>query len=346
MSVVDAWVFDGLDSESDLEIIGGKFIYGGDLSTDTPGGVGKSWHAYNSNHLILSIPEQAGKTVNVLAKIKINSSSDSTLFWVSPSVINNDISPQIKLAYNQSLARLELYRGATLLAYGSHAVPLSAFNTYQIEYLIHSSSGKFKVFINGNTTADIDYTGNTQNQASDSVRSLRFGADSNWCPNMYVYGVICANSDGSVDNGRIPANAAYSMVSCVSDGATIWTPNSGSTAYTQIDEALGAPNDDTDYVKTSTLNAKNICGVQNISGAGRIIMVQGFWRAKRNATGTCGVKFGTKVGADENQSSEYFLPATYGNYKLNITTKDGANAFTQSDINAPLQLTAQLTTAG
>jgi hypothetical protein len=346
MSFIRIWPFDEIDSTADLPTID-AVGWATTFSAIYPDGFssGKSLILDRSdNYAILSFPNnQAGKTLNLgIYFTPINSG-----YVLSFGSTRKGLVQQVSLHYDAANEKLSLYRGGSLLATMSGILASGVFNFLQITTLI-ADAGSFKLYVNGNPTPDIDYTGDTQAQASDDVHSISLGSlngASGGTTAAYFFAPMLFNTDGSDNNGKVPPNYKYAILHPDSDGASIWTPSTGVTANPLIDEPQGAWND-SDHVSANTMSARNICGVPSIGEAvDGIIGVQLHSRLSRVNTGTVGVKTGVKVATDEQLSDEKFLPSQANNHVDAWEYKAGTTKFTGSDIDI-IELVTDLTTAG
>jgi hypothetical protein len=349
MSFKGGWPFDEWDSAEDINRYWGGYYTGNESFSSSilpEGGIGKSMLIPSNGGIRFGLPSnQSGKTMHILWIYRMLSAVDlRAIFHINST--KGAVTPQLTITVDADSGFLKLYRGVTLLATGSTSISPDNFYAYQIEAIIANTGGVLKVNINGNPTPDIDFSGDTQNQATDDVWGIGNSYDGAISIRSgYLYCPIIWNSDGTANNTKIPLNLTHFIQHSSSDGASIWTPNSGADAYPAIDDPLGTSDDNTSYVKTSTLNDKNIVGMgPALSDAGDVLAVQQHARIGRQNIGTAGVKIGTKVGATEQQSAEIFLPSSYIDIVKVHEFKTGTTPFSVADINTPLELTAELTT--
>jgi hypothetical protein len=336
--------FDELDNLADLPYIGAANWQLNSLSADVPNGFsGKSIYAPGDCQLLCKMPsDQSGKTLYGWVGIKLACNRSGPVMVICNSYVLST-GDQLALYYNLSTEKFELYRGATLLGVSADTFANNAWHIFQYKALIHNSTGLFDLYVNNNPTATIALSGiDTQNQSSDSVLNISFSYAGG--AGIYVYRPIFFNGDGSKNNTKVPYNIAHEILHPSADGATEWTPNTGTDAYARINNLQGAPDDDTSYVKADALNDENIVAVGNPSGSiGTVAAVQVNSRAKRSTASAAGVKFGILIGADAQQGIENFLSSTYVNYIDVFETKTGGTEMSSTDLNN-LELTAKLTT--
>jgi len=197
MTFVRGWSFDEFDVSSDVSIYNGQ-ISVVDLSSSVPLGMignslivqGVSW---GNAYLKLPFPEQSGKTINLGVRLLINTQG------VLINIEDVTDGSQLTLSINAA-GRFVLKRGNTILSTGTQAHTFGAWYDIQLKALIHSSAGLCAVYINGNSTPDINITGvNTQNQSTDLINILLFGysttTDGSAASEFYVYLPILFNTD-------------------------------------------------------------------------------------------------------------------------------------------------------
>jgi hypothetical protein len=348
MSAILLLSFDEMDNAYDASYLYPCLISGNSATVDptTPFGSGKSIVTYigaangDGRFSVSLMANQAGKTLNFGFHAMVL--GFGVFFSLHSVDIGGGLAQQIALRRNGS-GYLELFRGSTLIATGTTYIAPDVFVFYQVTALIDNDDGAVAVRLNGNPVPDIDFSGDTQHQSVNSVMQVAFGNDGLvGYTTIYLYQLVAFNSDGTTNNGLVPVKLTHAHLHPVSDGAEIWTPNAGSFAYTRIDELSGAPND-ADYVKTSTLSAKNRCLVGPASSVGEVAAVQVLSRYNKPVVGAVAVKSGVIAGASEAQSVAKYLPSGLSNYNDVFEYKTGTTKFAASDIaSGTLEVTSQV----
>lgn len=153
---------------------------------------------------------------------------------------------------------LELRRGSsagTIL--GTSAVGLIATGSFyfiELKVLV-GNSGTYDVRINN--VSVLSGSGDTQNTAVAQWTIVQFGGGTG----TVVDDFYINDGTGSINN-NFWGDTRIDVVYPDGDGASSgWTPSTGTTHYTLIDEA--APNGDTDYNSTATINAIDEVTMQN-----------------------------------------------------------------------------------
>lgn len=345
MSWVFGASFDEMDVYTDLDYLATPSIASSvATSSVTPLGVGKSM--LNTGYLAFLLPNQAGKTINVgVYQRVIGVGCFLTFLDKEPDLYSASTSHQVDLCRNAS-GYLELRKpDATVLATGTTFIDTALFYYFQVTALI-DNAGSFQVRINGNSTPDINFSGDTQQQSTTNVKSIMFGRQafgSESKADSYVYRPVVFNTDGSDNNSLVPARLTHAHMHGTSDGADIWTPSSGGTIYNLIDELHGAPND-ADYGSTSTLNAFNRVKPAALSNVGSVAAVQVLSRFNKPVAGTIAVKPGFKAGGTEAQAAQRYLSTGISNYVDTFEYKTGTTKVAASDLtDGTFEITAQVT---
>jgi hypothetical protein len=71
-----------------------------------------------------------------------------------------------------NLGFLQVFRGGTLLATGSIPLAITTWTRMRIEYLVASSGGYVRAYLNGSSTAAVDFTGDTLTSFNNPVSRL------------------------------------------------------------------------------------------------------------------------------------------------------------------------------
>jgi hypothetical protein len=283
---------------------------------------------------------QAGKVLNFGIHARIINTG--VFFSLHSTDVGNGFAQQISIRRNGS-GYLQLRRGNTTLATGETYIDPNSFTFFQITVFI-DAAGYCAVRLNGNPDPDINFSGDTQNQETNSVWQFSLGKDGlENIASSHFYQIVVFNSDGTANNGLVPPKLTPVHIHADADGATTWTPSTGADAYALIDDPIGAPND-TDYASTSTLNAKNRCLLAAQTAIGDVAAVQVLSRFEKSGVGTLAVKSGLIAGANEVQSAEKYLPDGISNYLDTFEFKTGSTPFAAADLESgDMEITAQLT---
>lgn len=152
------------------------------------------------------------------------------------------------LAYRRETANTQTLIGQST----GPVIVANAWQHLEVKVLFHDSAGSIQVRVEGTTMLNITGVKTTANTvgAINTCHnvSLRHANGSGGNVTMWKDFVIWDDT-GSVNNNFLGLVQVYKIVPD-SDVTLNWTPNSGSTGYTQIDEA--DPDEDTTYISASS----------------------------------------------------------------------------------------------
>ncbi len=143
--------------------------------------------------------------------------------------------------------------GGTTIATGTTAVVVNTWYYMEIKLFVNGASGTCEVHLNGAT----EIASTVGNFGSTNTGDLAFLGLNGTCTFDDVY---ACDTSGSV-NTTFLGDSRVQTIYPTADGAhTAWTPNSGSTHWTQVSETT--PDGDTTYVSDLTPNDIDsyVCG--------------------------------------------------------------------------------------
>lgn len=252
-------------------------------------------------------------------------------FWWQPVniTLNNTLfvntllgsTSQCGIYLSNTLLWSALRGGSTSLATASFPLPDYGWHHYKLYIHIDNVSGRVKLDVDSINL--IDFTGDTQPATPSTIDRIYFGANGARC---YLDDLILDDSQNWVDvrfNGLIPN----------SDVTTDWTPSTGSTHYTLVDEV---PYDDADYLETNTDAQQEIYGLTDWTGTNKTPQMTVTWvRALKTTADTQKLKLIVKSGAttDVGAAQDVFTTATYLS-RIDETDPNTGVAWTDSGIDA------------
>ena len=242
--------------------------------------------------------------------------------------------------YLQSDGYLRIYRGdynGTLLDTTS-TYPLSAnvWAFIEIKVYIHDSAGTVQLKVNGNTVSNLTSQDTRQYGAYITYVSYR-----NQGTQQFRFCDLWITDGEFLGDCRIKtyfpdSDETYQM----------FQRSAGSDNYALVDDT--DPDDDTTYVESATLNAKDSFGITP-SLPGVVKAIQLSTMAKK--TGTAQVKMKNLIrsgGSDYNSTDEKTLSTGYSNLmSIHETDPDDSNPWTQAKVSGAefgYQITAITTT--
>lgn len=231
---------------------------------------------------------------------------------------------------------LNIYRGTTAgTLLGS--LPNGTFQTsvwygLVIRATIHSATGAVDVWVNGGSSPALSLTGvNTQNTANAWCTRLSSGGDFGGLRIDDVYvndasGGVSTGNDGDLRIYRLDPNADGSF--------TDFTASAGNR-FQCVDDGA-SPNDDTDYVSSSTAGQKVSFALTDLPvSTGTITGVQVFHRVRKDEGGTRESRAFLKSGGSTQNEATESLSVSYQTYKGAMRTIDPATgvAWTIAGVN-------------
>lgn len=199
------------------------------------------------NFIRKHVPDQAGKTLIVGGRIRLNSNatSDSALF-IARGLLADQLHIEI-----QNNANVRLMRGFTELAIQSAVVTAAAWQYVEWEFSVHNSTGHTKVWVDGTLVMDVSAL-DTQNGSTDTIDQIELGGLESVSGADFagIDDVYCLNTDGAELNARLEGETRVLGRLATSDGSvTDFTPSTPGDHYILVDED---PETTTDYVEDTT----------------------------------------------------------------------------------------------
>jgi len=200
-----------------------------------------------------------------------------------------------------NIGQVRLYRGDTMVASTSpNLIKTNAWHFMELEYVGHASTGRTTLYVDGAKV--VQFTGNTQNLAPYAFNGLQFrgGTSSGYLiDDLYVTDTAARFGERRIET-LLPNGD-------VSGGQ--FTPSSGSTAFSMIDDNLVSASD---YVSATALGSKSLFNLSNLStNPDKIDAVQlNVWATKTDAA-TRQLQTIVKSGSVETNSPDYNLPTNH-----------------------------------
>jgi len=122
----------------------------------------------------------------------------------------------------------------------------TAWHWIEVHFKLHGSAGIFEVWLDGNVVSGLNLTGiNTKGQGGSTVSSILFGSTyagngfDAWCDDWYILDPNTSPNTGRLGDSRIRTLTPTSDVDPTHNptGPNSGTPDTGSTHYTQVNEA-------------------------------------------------------------------------------------------------------------
>ncbi len=245
---------------------------------------------------------------------------------------------QLSVRFQRSTNKLYVSRNGTTLAVGTTVLSYGVYYYVELKATIHNTVGAYEVHLNSSAEPNLTASGvNTRgigtNNSADSVSCG--GATGTNVPSAYWDDFYCCDTSGSV-NIDFLGDVAIQCLLPNGDGANQqWTPSSGTTHYTLVDETT--PNDDTDYVSDATAGDRDTYTYGDLRAAtGNVLAVQVLIYARKDDAGTRQIAPVVRIsGTNYDGATLPNLGTTYTWYPaLYETSPASAAAWTVSEVNA------------
>lgn len=239
---------------------------------------------------------------------------------------------QISLVRNMTSGKLEVRRGATVLATSTDTL-LIGVNTYiEFSATIHNTTGAFEVRFNGITQASGSGV-NTRNGTNNYANRVYFGhGGTNRSASVIVDDLWLNDANGSINNGFIGDVLVKALYPDGAGANTGFTPSAGAN-WQCVDETPA--NDDTDYVSSDVPGTKDTYAFQALPGTAvvvKAVMVQG--RVRKDDAGGRTMKLLNRAGVTDNESAAFAPGTTYQYFgAIHETNPDTATAWTVAEVN-------------
>ncbi len=195
-----------------------------------------------------------------------------------------------------------------------------------------SASGS--IVARNNAVEIANVTGVDTTSGNGAFARVKLTAD---CPLMIFDDLYICDSSGTAQNDFLGPVRIFPLKPAA-DASTTWTPNSGTTGYTQVDDIGYTLDSDSTYVESSTVGAKDIYDLEDLpAGYANPVAVSMYYVARHDDTsGGAGMAGILKSGATEVETAEAILTSSYRSYFLDqqTTNPDTGAAWTPAEINA------------
>jgi hypothetical protein len=296
----------------------------GSVQTDILPG---SWSAYSGRAGIASLDAQASELYCGFRYYTNNSGGLQIFDFMSPN-------GQVNIRIDQSSGRLRILRGTgTVLATGAAVITTGVWYYIEVYLLIHDTTGKYEMKVNGVTDVALATSQDTRNDAGangDKIDRVQMSTDGNQRnDDVYVNDVSGSVNVGYWGDVRVRGrvgNAAGSVT-----GLTRGGTDSGSN-FGQTDEI--PPNDATDYVFAADTTSYDLYGMADTSGLASVKAAKLSLRAQKSDASAASIAPMIKSGATENQGADQALSTSWAYHRkyYNVDPTD-SNAWTPAKID-------------
>lgn len=265
---------------------------------------------------------------NTIAIIAFGSSND----WECGLALNPDSTVQPYTVNNSSGFSPGHYQYfATIGSASSVALQTGVWAYLEVKMKCDATTGTCIVRING--TEVLNLSGLDTLWVSSTLTRVAIGGAGTLSTWFYTDDLVVMDTNGSVNNsflGDVTVSALYPSGAGTTTG---WTPSAGSN-YDCVNES--APNDDTDYNATATLDAKDTYAMQDCAVGADIRAVQILAAVRKGAEGPGQVKLVTRSNSTDYDGTAKGIAGTSYSYVRDIREVDPATsaAWSESGWNA------------
>lgn len=242
--------------------------------------------------------------------------SASTIWQAYDSVAG---AVQLSLQLVGAAGTLTLFRGVTSIATGPNYTNLQQYN-FEIKTTIDAVAGVCQVYVNGNATPVINFSGNTKSTANLWTDQVRFGPPQNTTGHVIYYSHIAIyDPSGAAPNGLIGQKRIYTLMP-VADSATgglnAFATSPSQTAGNHFNNVKETPSDgDTTYNSDATIADRESYRVAGLpSTVTGIIVANAFAMTRIDAGGAHTSSIICRNGTTDTVATAVSLSATYAYY--------------------------------
>lgn len=288
-------------------------------------------NGYNSAALKKILDSQATWIVGAAVYVNGFSGSANVLFGLM------DAGSYQCEAQITALGKLSITRNGTVLATG--ATTLRALRWYYIEFkaTIHNSTGAAEIKLDGASEVSVSGTDTqaTGNATADQVVVGHFGG-SGFNGALYIDDFYICDGTGSAPTNDYLGDIRVQALFPSGNGNTsnlVGSDGNSTDNYLLVDET--PPNDDTDYVESSTVGDKDTYAFGNLTPTtGTVYGVQVVPRARKTDAGTRKIASIARLSATEVDSADKTLSTTYVYLPDVREAKPGGGTWSISDVNS------------
>jgi len=241
----------------------------------------------------------------------------------------------LELRWNSATSEFEVYCGATKVANTAVTAfaPTGIWYHIGVDFKFHASTGWVNVYLDGNSK--IAYSGNTT-QGGSNFDTLDVGSPgSSWASPLKFDDIFIEDTTGEGAAAQVP-DYRYEMIKPSSDNTpNAWTPNSGSTHYTQVDDV--AHDSDTTYLEVNTTSQEEEFGMEDITlpaGWSIVSVIPVAIARKVDAGGTLGLQFKVTSGGSSSTGATQSFGTSYSTAVWErFTTKPAGGAWDEAAVD-------------
>lgn len=236
---------------------------------------------------------------------------------------------QIELALDSS-RRVVINRNQVAIATSTNSFNVDEWYYVELRVNIANAGGAVEVRVNGTNTGWINFSGDTQNSANNTVSQLFIGdATTNFSRSLFLDDLYIL--DYSVSGAAFLGDVRVD--SLLPDGAgdsAQFTPSAGNN-WENVDEA--APDGDTTYNQSATAGHIDLFTMQDLPSSTTIYGVATVLRARKTDAGTREVRGKLKTSGTTANGATHALGTTFGSYFSHFENDPGGGAWSDADVD-------------
>lgn len=232
---------------------------------------------------------------------------------------------------------LSAMRGTTVIGTTTFALSAGLFYYIEMKVVIHDSTGTFEIKVDGSSKLALTSqdTKNTSNATANEIRigpagTVSAGSTYTW-DDLYI-----CDGQGSTNNTFLGDCRVDTVYPTGNGNSSQLTGSDGNSTdnYLLVDET--SPNDDTDYVESSTAGNKDTYACGDISHTPTSIFgIQVLANAKKDDAGARSIATVTRSGSTDYDGATQALSTSYVYYSdIRETDPNTAAAWTKTNLNA------------
>lgn len=270
-------------------------------------------------------PTSSKLTFGMALRLNVLNSGNAPIALYSNS--GNNL--QFTLKINAS-GYVQIYRGSsTLLATGTTALPLDTWLYLELQVLISTTVGTAEVRINGATTPDITFSGNTQNYVTSNLVDQWYYSAYADLDDVYVF-----DANGTTNTTFAGDVRVYALLPNGNGSSSQFTGSDGDSTnnYQLVNEQ---PFSTSDYVGSATSGQRDTYAMADLpANVSTVLGAQNNVIVAKSDAGTASFKPALNIGGTLSYGPTRVLNTTYTSYRdiYDHNPVTSAN-WTVSDIN-------------
>lgn len=249
-------------------------------------------------------------------------------------LIGDDGSSHLSLRLNNPQNTIRITGPAGELETSTATIGRERWHWIELKATINDTTGSYDVRVDG-TSIMSDTNVDTRNGGTGAVvDAVQFYMTSG-NGNQHVWkfdDLVIMDDAGSVNNDFIGDARPIDIYPTAEGNYSAWTPSSGTDNSALVDET--APNDDTDYVSSTTVTDKDTYthgGITPTVGTVYAVAVDMHHRKDDGATRT--VKSLMRLSATDANGATHDVTSSYAHYQSIHETKPGGGSWTLTDVD-------------